>query len=369
MKAIRSALLAAAAGLALAAGGGAVAEAAAKEYLLTAAKPNKVVLIDPAARAVEKVIDIPGPGVAPWTVIPSPDGRIAYVVTAHNEAVVGVDLETGAEVFRTDMNEAENVRSKIMPAVELSRDGTELFVYVSPMRELPGEYQVLDTKVKVFAVADGVGAKPVREFTAPRRIAVFAMAADDQTLWGLGWDLYGFDPKTGEIKETHKITTGPAPDRAPADILDFWPQFEQADVFSTPYYTADTTKSLEDPTAYKTGMLTLDLKTGEFVMKEFEDTSAVIFSSVVSPARRNEVFSTYTQLSKIDTAAGTLVNRIDLPHTYYSINISGDGEEVYVAGTMCDIGIYSTADLSPKGRVEIPGCPDMGVSSLRVIER
>ncbi|MCA1974063.1 MAG: quinohemoprotein amine dehydrogenase subunit beta [Caenispirillum sp.] len=367
MKTLHKTLLTAAAGLALV--GLAGGEASAKEYLLTAAKPNKVVLIDPAARAVEKVVDIPGPGVAPWTVMPSPDGKIAYVLTAHNEAVVGVDIDTGKEVFRTDMNEPENVRSKIMPAVELSRDGKELFVFVSPMKELPGEYQVMDTRVKVFSTADGVGAKPVREFEVPRRIALFFMSADDQTLWGLGWDLYGIDPKTGAIKETHKIVNGPKPDRAPADILDFWPQYEQADVFSTPYYTFDTTKQADDPTAYKTGMLTLDLKSGEFVMDEFEDTSAVIFSSVVNPVRRNEVFSTYTQLSKIDTATDTLVKRVDLPHTYYSINISGDGEEVYVAGTMCDIGIYSTADLSEKGRVEIPGCPDQGVASLRVIER
>lgn len=355
----------AAAGLALLA----AAPASAKEYLLTGAKPNKLVLIDPEARKVEKIVEIPGPGVTPWTIVPSPDGKIAYVLTNFNETIVGVNLDTGEEVFRTDMNEPDNVRSKAISAVELSRDGKELFVFVSPMKELPGEYQVMDTKIKVFSTEDGVGAKPVREFPAPRRTAIFAMSADDQTLWALGWDLYGIDRQTGEITQTHKIINDPQPDRAPADILDFWPQYEQADVFSTPYYTFDTTKTLDDPTAYKTGMLTLDLKSGEFVMEEFENTEAVIFSSVVNPVRRNEVFTTYTQLSKVDTAQDTLVKRVNLPHTYYSINISGDGEEVYVAGTMCDIGIYSTADLSEKGRVEIPGCPDQGVASLRVIER
>lgn len=366
MKAFRTAL--AAVGVLAATFGLAGQPAQAKEYLLTAAKPNKLVLVDTKARAVEKMIDIPGPGVAPWVVIASPDAKVAYVLTNHNESVVGVDLDTGKEVFRTDLSEGD-IRNKIMPAVELSPDGKELFVFVAPTRILPGEYQVMDTAIKVFRTADGVGAKPVRTLPSPRRLAVMAMAQDGQTLWGLGHDLYGIDPQTGAIKVTHGLVNWTRPNYAPADILDFWLQYEQAGVFSTPYFTARTDMDPADPAAYKTGMLTLDLKTGQLELDDFEDTSAIIFSSVVNPVNPREVFSTYTQLSKIDIGKDELVKRVDLPHTYYAINIASDGSEVYVGGTMCDIGVHSTADLTPLARIEIPGCPDMGVASMRMIQR
>lgn len=367
MKTLKTALVAA--GVMAAALVGPTDHAAeAKEYLLTGAKPNKLVLVDTKARKVEKMIEIPGPGVAPWIINPSPDGKVAYVLTNHNESVVGVDLDTGKEVFRTDLSQPE-VRNKIMPMVELSPDGKELFVYVSPVHVLPGEYQVMDTAIKVFRTADGIGAKPVRTLPAPRRLAVGAISADGKTLWGLGRDLYGIDTQTGEIKTTYPLVNWTRANYAPADILDFWLQYEQAGVFSTPYFTARTDMDPTDPAAYKTGMLTLDLKTGELELDDFENTAAIIFSSVVNPVRRNEVFSTYTQLSKIDTAKDELVKRVELPHTYYAINIAGDGSEVYVGGTMCDIGVFSTADLSQLGRIEIPGCPDMGVASMRMIQR
>ena len=44
----------------------------AKDYLLTAAKPDKLVMVDPAARKVERTCDIPDPGTGVLTIVPAP---------------------------------------------------------------------------------------------------------------------------------------------------------------------------------------------------------------------------------------------------------------------------------------------------------
>lgn len=344
------------------------APAVAKDYLIAGVKPNKLVVIDPAARKVDKMIEIPGPGIAPGTIVPAPDGKVAYVVTNRLESISGLDLTTGKEVFRADFA-TPNVRTKAMFAVDVSPDGKELFVMQSPVKLGLGEYEVQDTRIAVYNTADGVGAKPVRVLNAPRRLVLFAFAKDGKSLWALGWDLYQIDPKTGAILQTHKVLNWERANYSPPDILDVWPQFEQAGVFSTPYFASRTDVPPTDPSAFKTGILTLDLGNGKVDMKDFEDTSVVIFSSVVNPARKSEVFSVYSQLSKIDAEKGELVKRVDLPHTYYAINVSADGKELYVGGTMCDIGVHSPDTLDRLATIEIPGCPDQGVASLRIAKR
>ncbi|WP_452029818.1 quinohemoprotein amine dehydrogenase subunit beta [Azospirillum palustre] len=351
----------------------AASPAAAKDYLLTGAKPDKLVLVDAAARKVERVLTIPGGGVAPGTIVPSPDGRIAYVVSNHMGSVSGIELDSGRQVFRADFSTTGepggDLRVRSLFGMDVSPDGKELYVFQAPVRMLPGEYRVEDTRIAVYRTADGVGAKPVRLLPAPRRVAVLAFSKDGGTLWALGWDLYGLNPKTGAVKETHKVLNWTRANHSPPDVLDIWPQFEQAATLSTPYFTARTDLAATDPGAFRTGLMTLDLATGRMDMRDFEDTSAVIFSSVVSPVKRTEAYSVYTQLTKIDTDGGKLVKRVDLPHTYYSINVSSDGKEVYVGGTACDIGVYGTDTLDRIGQVEIAGCPDQGIASLRVIRR
>lgn len=343
-----------------------VGVADAKEYLLTAAKPNKLVLIDPAARKIERVHDIPGPGPSPWTVVPSPDGKIAYVLTDQYETISGIDLDSGKEVFRTALK-AEGVRTKVIPTLAISPDGKELYAVLSPVKLLPSEYQVQDTSFVVFDTASGTAAKPVRQFNVPRRIGQLYTAKDGKSVYALGWELYGIDPKKGKVSVVKKLSTPLRANQTPPDILAWWPQFEQTGVFSTPYFVARTDLPPTDPAAFRTGLLTLDFANGDLKLREFENTSVPLFSSVVNPANRDELFTVYSHLSKVDIKGKKLVDRVPLPHSYYTINVSGDGKEVYVGGTLSDLGIYSTADLKQVGKVELPG--DMVHASLRVIHR
>ena len=89
----------------------------------------------------------------------------------------------------------------------------------------------------------------------------------------------------------------------------------------------------------------------------------------VNPARRNEAFGAYTTLSKIDLDTGSLLGRIDLDHTYYNVLVSSDGDEVYVGGTMDDIGVYDAASLEKRDQIMLPSGNDQGLGSLRIIRR
>lgn len=340
-----------------------------KEYLLAVAKPNQLVLIDAAARKVERMYDIPGPG-SPNSIAVSPDGKIAYAMTNRWESISGIDLDSGKEVFRADFSEP-GLRVKGMFGMTLSRDGKEIYAIQSPVQiklEL-GEYIVQDTRIAVYDTGAGKGAKPVRTFKIPRRVALIHMSVDGTKLYAIGWDIYVYDPKTGEQLETVPVLNWDRPNYAPPDVLGVWNQYEQAEVYVNPYFTLRTDMSMEDPAAWKTGMLSLDLKTGEVVTKDFENTEVIIFSAVVNPVRRNESYGVYTTLTKIDHVAGKVLKRVDLDHTYYGVNISSDGSEIYIGGTMNDIAVYSTDTLEKLANIRIPGGADQALVGVRVFDR
>ncbi len=73
--------------------------AQAKDMMLTAVHPNNLILIDLSARKVVREYTIPGRGYA-QTIVPSPDGKVAYVLTGGWGIISGIDLDTGKEVFR-----------------------------------------------------------------------------------------------------------------------------------------------------------------------------------------------------------------------------------------------------------------------------
>ena len=352
--------------LSLAAAG--AAPGLAKDYLLTGAKPDKLVLVDPAARAVEKTCEVPDAGTGLLTITPSPDASTAYVIANHWESVSGIDLDTCEQVFRADFS-AGDERVKATFGMDISPDGRELFVFQSPVRLLPGEYQVQPTRIAVYDTTAGIGAEPIRTFEAPRRTAILAMSRDGSKLYAVSWDIYVLDPQTGEITDTHPVRNWDRPNYSEPDVLGLWPQWEVTGIYTNPYFAVRTDLDPEDPAAYKTGLLSLDLESGEFSIIDFEDTEVIIFSTVVDPARPNEVYGVYTTLSKIDREQRAVLERIDLDHTYYAVNVASDGSELYVGGTMDDIAVYDTETLEQLGRIEMPGGADQALASLRLIQR
>jgi quinohemoprotein amine dehydrogenase beta subunit len=337
------------------------------EYLITANKPNNLHVINTKTHEVVSSFEIPGDG-APGTISVAPDGSVAYIITDHMDSIVGINLDTGEQVFRAEAS-YDDVRVKHMFAMTVSRDGKELYSFQTPVRILPGDYEVLDTQIAVYKTDAGVDAKPVRVFPAPRQISVLAPSVDGKTIYGLGPSVYGFNAKTGEIEVSHPLREWDRPNYGVPDVLAVWPTYENNDVLTAPYFVQRKDKAPDDPAAFKTGMVTLDLKSGEFETGDFENTSVLIFSTVMNPVNRNEAYGVYTHLTKIDWAKKELADRIDMDHTYYAINVSSDGKTLYMGGTMDDVVAYDAATLKELWRVKIPGGGDQGLTSLRIIKR
>lgn len=354
------------AGLILTVSGGAAAEIT--EYLVTGNKPGFIHILDMKQQKVVRSHKIPDAGRTVYSLTPSPDGQVIYALTNRMRSLVGIDVDSGEQVFRADFNEGD-IRRQAFYALDISRDGREIYVYQLSTRIMLSEYQQLPTRIAVYDTSSGLDAQPVRTFDAPRRIHMLMKSKNDKWLYAMGFDIYKMDPKDGRIVETLPLRNWSLKNRSLPDVLDFWPLWDQTDIFSTPVYSVRTDKAADDPAAYKTGLLTLDLDTGDYEINDFENTSVLIFSTVISPTKKH-AFGTYTQLTKVDLENNRLAKRIDQDHTYYAVNISADGSEVYVGGAACDVATYDAESLRKTGQIFMPdGCGDQSTATLRMIRR
>lgn len=345
----------------------AASTALAGDFLLTVTRPNSLHLIDLAARKLVRTYPLPGDGV-PSTISVPVDGKVAYVLTNRNESVVGIDLDSGQQVFRADMSTPE-LRVKSMYGMTVTRDGSKLYVYQIPTRMKLNEYESLDTQIAVYNTADGIGAKPVKTFPAPRRISVLAPTADSDRVVGIGWDLYVFDAKAGKVEKTLPLRHWKREGLGEPDILNIWNLYGQAQVLSSPYYVAKTDVDPASPEAFKVGLLTFDLNTEKLNYAEVANAETGIFSSVVNPVKRTEVFAVMNQLFRADLDKKKFVQKVDLDHTYYAINISSDGKEVYIGGAIDKLAIYDTATLTKQAEIAMPEGADQSVASMVIIQR
>ncbi len=341
------------------------AAASAKDYILTAAKPDKLVVVDPDAMTVAKTITLKDGGPAPMNVVPAPDGKTVYVLINGWETLVGIDLDSGKETMRMNLS-SDDTRVKAMFGVDISPDGSTLAVYESPVKLLTNEYQVQPTRISFYDATTGA---LTGRTEAPRQITLLMYSKDGSKLYGLGRALHIFNGTTGEkIAEVPTQAWG-RENFHPTDVLDVWSQWEQAGVMATPYYTARSDMDMADPATYWTGILTLDLGSGATRMVNVENTDIFYFSTVASPVNKDIIYGAYTQLSKFDLKTGKPVKRVDLPHSYYAINISSDGSQVFVGGAMGDIVVYDAETLEQKGQIPMPGEANMSLAAMRVISR
>jgi quinohemoprotein amine dehydrogenase beta subunit len=345
----------------------ALAAAPKRDFIITAAKPDRLFVIDAAARTIKSEFRIPEANGFLGAIVPSPDGRIAYILVNKMESISGIDLDSGKEVFRANLS-SPGERVKCLFAFDVTTDGKELIVYEVPVKLGLSEYVVEDTRFAVFNTRAGVDAKPVRQFPAPRRVHTLLSRKDGKSFYAIGFDLYEFDRASGKQLNQKGVRNWDYANHSTPDLLAFWPVSEPTGVFATPIYSSVPPASGTGDPVPKTALMTLDLTSGDLQYHDFEDTSALIFSAVLSPAK-TEAFGVYSQLSKIDTRTNTLAKRVDLDHTYYAVLVSNDGKEVYAAGAMCDVTFFDSATLEKKGNVKLTGCTDQAITSPRVIRR
>ncbi len=343
------------------------APAFARDLLVTIARPGNLYVFDAAARTLEKDCPMEGVFPTPGVIQMSPDGKVAYAIVNRWEDIIGINIETCETVFFAKQSE-ENLKRRSMASLAVSRDGSQVYTVRNPVRLHPDHHEVLPSEFAVYDTSAGLNAQPVAVHLAPRRSTIMA-AGDAGKVYVGAHDVVAMDPATGATELVLANLSWDRPTYGTPDVLAFWPVGSQNDEFmmlySAPVF-ADETKA--EMTDFVWGYQSVDLATGETEIKDFASFEVIMFSGVRNPRAPNELYGVYTQLSKHDVETGELIKRVDLPHTYYVINISTDGSEVYVAGTNDDIGVYSTETLEKLGEMRIPSGGDMSLATLQVVQ-
>ncbi len=339
--------------------------ALAKDLIVTVAKPDRLYVIDAKARSIQTDCKLDF-NLIPGVIVMSPDNTIAYVLADRWENVYGIELASCKTVFAAHQSEGD-IRRKTVASLAVSKDGKELYTVRNPVKILADHYEIMEPELAVYDTSAGMGAKPARTFPVPRRMTV--MATDRKgTLYAAGHEIYAIDPKTGETTVKIPNASWDRPTYSPPDVLAFWPIGSQADEFLLLYSAAKFTDETQNELAdFVWGYETVDLTTGESKIEDFASFEVIMFSAVRDPNDKNNLYGVYTQLSKHDLATKELVKRVDLPHTYYCINISSDGKELYVGGTNDDIGVYDADTLERIGEILLPSGGDMAAGTMHVI--
>ena len=359
-------ILAAAAGLAAALAPALAPAALARDLLVTVARPDNLYVFDAAERALVADCRLGVDHVAPSVVAMSPDGRIAYVLVNRWEDVIGVDIASCETVFMARQSEPD-VKRRSIGSLAVSKDGTRLYTIRNPVRLHPDRHEILEPEFAVFDTAAGLDAQPIALHPAQRRSTVMATGRNGLVYVG-GHDILAIDPETGATETAIANASWDRPTYSGPDVLAFWPVGSQNDEFLLLYSAAVfADENHEELADFVWGYSSVDLTTGETEIRDFASFEVIMFSAVRNPVAPNELYGVYTQLSKHDVETGELIKRVDLPHTYYVINIASDGSEVYVGGTNDDIGVYDTETLEKIGEMRIPSGGDMGTATLQVV--
>jgi quinohemoprotein amine dehydrogenase beta subunit len=335
-----------------------------RDYIVTTAKPDRLFVIDAADRRLVSDFRIPGANNWTGTIATPQDGRVAYVLVNKMESIAGIDLTTGKQVFRAELSSG-NERVKSIYGINVTPDGRRLIVYEMPTRLELNEYKVQDPRFSIFDTSAGLDAKPLRQFPAPRRVHLIMPRTDNKTFFALGFQLYEYSMEDGRLLGERGFRDWDRPGYSIPDLIHFWPVTEPTNVFSA---AVTSLRGEGDSAVMRTTLMTLDVASGAVNYQDFEDTSALIFTTIVSP-RKGEAFAVFKELSKIDTERGALVKRVDLPHSFYTINLATDGSEIFIGGTTCHIGFYDPDTLAQRAMLELPGCPDQSNTGLRVVRR
>lgn len=335
-----------------------------RDYIVTAAKPDRLFVIDAQARKVVSDFKIPDANGWLGTVVAPKDGKVAYVLVNKMESIAGIDLTTGQQVFRADLSSG-NERVKSIYSINVTPDGRRLIVYELPTRLELNEYKVLEPRFRIFDTAAGVGAAPIATFPAPRRIHMILPRLDNRRFFALGVQLYEFDLTDGKLINTQGVRDWNRAGYSSPDLINFWPISEPTNIFSAPVISM---RGEGADGVLRTSLMAIDLDSGSLTYTDFEDTKTLIFTTVVSP-RKPDAYGVFLHLSKINTDTGTVTKRVDLPHSFYTVAMASDGSEVFTGGTTCSIGFFDPDTLAERAMLQLPGCPDQSNATMQVVRR
>lgn len=334
------------------------------EYLLTVSRPGLLHVIDMKTDRIARSCEVPGK-FGSGALVPSPDGRHAFVLGNLWEDVYGFELETCKVVFSARQSVAD-VTVKTVQSLAVSADGSELYTVQNPVRRGADRFEVMQPRLAVYRIADGLDAQPVRSFPVKRRITKIAATAGGEVILG-GADVEAIDVRSGALRTVSALASWDRGSRwLTPDAFAMHSQGEHLNEYVMPYVTAKFADDKQDMASAEWwwGMSRVDLDTGKAETREIFPFEFVIFSLLADPRDRNILYGAFNTLSKHDIASKQTLKVVELDHTYYSVQISRDASRLYVGGAGSTISIHDSGTLEKIGSIQLPG--DMSTADVRV---
>ncbi len=338
-----------------------------RDFLVVMNRPNNLQLVDLKQRTVVNTCKLPG-DFGPGTVAMSPDHRTAYVLTNRFENIYGVDVDSCEIRFSARQSQGDE-RVKSIGSIAVSPDGSEVYTHQNPTRLLIDRYEVQPARIAVYDTSAGLDAKPVRTFPAPRQITIMATGTDG-TLYMGGRDIFAMNMETGAVTMALPSQSVGDPLESLRDSLTVWPVGAINNEMVRMYSAAQFKDASQDMATaeWVWGFERVDLTSGATEARVFGPLEVVLFSGMARPGDPNQFYGVLTQLKRFDVSQRKELGSVDLDHSYYCINFSTDGSEIYLAGTFNDIAVYDADTLEKLGNIELPG-GDMSLANTRVFSR
>lgn len=335
-----------------------------RDYLATVSRTNELHIIDGKTDKLYKTCKLQGNYMSGGMII-SPDGTKAYVLQDNWGAIYGYDMNS-CENFFTAKLSYDNVRAMSIFSFTLSKDGTKLYTISNPTEMLRDRYKVLDPVFKTFNTNDGLEAKAVDSFKAPRQITIMA-TADDGTVYASGSNLYKINPEKKEITIAAKSRNWERKNYSSPDTLAMWPIGNVSNEFLLMYTAAKfpNANMNMDEAEFVWGATRVDLTTGKIEQEDFAPLETVMFTGMTNPKDSNILYGVLTDLTKFDRKNKKVLKRVNLDHSYYCINFATDASKIYIGGTFNHVAIYDPETLEKIDTIVLPE-GDVGAGTLQV---
>lgn len=335
-----------------------------KDYLATVSRKNELHIIDSMTNKVFKTCKLQGDYMSGGIVL-SPDGDKAYILQDNWGAVYGYDLNSCENTFKAKLSH-DNTREMSIFSFTLSPDGKKLYTISNPTQMLNDRYKVMEPIFRIYNTNDGLEAKSIDSFNAPRQITIMA-TADDGTLYASGSNLYKVDLEKKDFKIAAKLRNWDRVNYSSPDVLAMWPIGNVSKEFLLMYTAAKfpNEKMNMDEAELVWGATRVDLKTNEIVQEDFAPLENVMFTGMTHPKDSNILYGVLTDLTKFDRKNQKVLKRVYLDHSYYCINFATDSSKIYLGGTFNDIAVYNPDTLEKITTIKLPD-GDIGAGTLQV---
>lgn len=343
------------------------AQATVQDYLVTANRPNNVQVVDLKTEKVVRTCKVPD-HISPGVVVMSPDKSTAFVLAGHWENIYGINIDSCKVTFSAKQSTSKE-RVKTITSLAVSPDNKQVYSIQTPTFLGKNEYKVLPPRFAVFNVADGLNAKAVKTFPAPRQITTMATGADG-TVYAAGAHIYAIDPVKGSVDIKIKMRDWGRKNMTNPDALAVWPIGDISKEFLIMYMTAKFKDDKQDMATaeWLWGYSRVDLTTGEAEQREFAPFEVIMFTGITHPKDKNTLYGILSQLTKHDIKTGKVIKRVDLDHSFYCINMSSSGDKIYIGGTLNTIEVYDSENLEKLSSIQLPG-GDQGAATVQVFAR